>query len=54
MGLSIWYGLKMYWSSRESHLIKVLYRDGAFYFITIAGMFTPVHERNQALIIVIQ
>ncbi|EFI28298.1 hypothetical protein CC1G_13827 [Coprinopsis cinerea okayama7 len=38
MGLSIWYGLKMYWSSRESHLIKVLYRDGAFYFITIAVM----------------
>ncbi|KAH6903079.1 hypothetical protein BKA70DRAFT_1111303 [Coprinopsis sp. MPI-PUGE-AT-0042] len=38
MVLSLYYGLRLYWNSRQSRLIQILYRDGAFYFITIALM----------------
>ncbi|TFK22972.1 hypothetical protein FA15DRAFT_595148 [Coprinopsis marcescibilis] len=36
MGLSLWYGLRLYRVSRNNRLIKILYRDGSFYFVTIA------------------
>lgn len=38
MLLSLYYGFRLYWHSRESRLIQILYRDGAFYFVTIALM----------------
>ena len=58
MVLSLYYGLRLYWTSRESQLIQILYRDGAFYFITIAlmsvangvvAMVTPVRTHRHVL-----
>ncbi|TFK24449.1 hypothetical protein FA15DRAFT_741185 [Coprinopsis marcescibilis] len=38
MGLSLWYGMRLYRLSPHSRLIKILARDGSFYFVTIAAL----------------
>ncbi|KAF6763674.1 hypothetical protein DFP72DRAFT_1136323, partial [Ephemerocybe angulata] len=37
-GLCIWFGLKMYWISRDSALVKIFYRDGTFYFVMLVAL----------------
>ena len=43
MVLSLWYGIRLYWSMRPLPsglvLVKIFYVDGAFYFIAITGNF---------------
>ncbi|KAH6902498.1 hypothetical protein BKA70DRAFT_1307136 [Coprinopsis sp. MPI-PUGE-AT-0042] len=36
--LSLWFALRMYWITPNSRLMNIFYRDGAFYFVTIAVM----------------
>ncbi|KAH6908019.1 hypothetical protein BKA70DRAFT_289830 [Coprinopsis sp. MPI-PUGE-AT-0042] len=36
MTLSVYFGLRVFWTSRQSPLVKILYRDGTFYFIMLA------------------
>ncbi|KAH6903084.1 hypothetical protein BKA70DRAFT_610296 [Coprinopsis sp. MPI-PUGE-AT-0042] len=38
MVLCIYFGVRMFWSSRQSPLIKIFYRDGTFYFVVLALM----------------
>ncbi|EAU89002.2 hypothetical protein CC1G_10698 [Coprinopsis cinerea okayama7 len=40
MVLSVYYGLRGYWRSKHSPLVKVFYRDGTFYFIALTVMAT--------------
>ncbi|TEB39532.1 hypothetical protein FA13DRAFT_7638 [Coprinellus micaceus] len=35
MSLCIWCGLKTYWISKHSRLVKIFYRDGTFYFVML-------------------
>jgi hypothetical protein len=37
MSLSIYFGVRNYWTMRDNPLIRVFYRDGTFYFIVLAG-----------------
>ncbi|EAU80640.2 hypothetical protein CC1G_10207 [Coprinopsis cinerea okayama7 len=38
MILCVYFGLRIYWRSRRSPLIKIFYRDGTFYFVVLAVM----------------
>ncbi|KAH6902695.1 hypothetical protein BKA70DRAFT_1156221 [Coprinopsis sp. MPI-PUGE-AT-0042] len=38
MALSVYFGVRNYWTMRDNALIRVFYRDGTFYFIVLAGM----------------
>ncbi|KAJ3510534.1 hypothetical protein NMY22_g15952 [Coprinellus aureogranulatus] len=38
MSLCIWCGLKTYWISRHSRLVKIFYRDGTFYFVMLVAL----------------
>jgi hypothetical protein len=45
-GLSLWFGLRMYWITPNSRLLNIFYRDGAFYFVTIAGVYILSRKNN--------
>ncbi|KAH6908020.1 hypothetical protein BKA70DRAFT_289986 [Coprinopsis sp. MPI-PUGE-AT-0042] len=36
MALSVYFGLKVFWASKQSQLVKIFYRDGTFYFVVLA------------------
>lgn len=38
MLLCMYFGIRLFWSSRQSPLIKIFYRDGTFYFVVLALM----------------
>ncbi|TFK22974.1 hypothetical protein FA15DRAFT_705889 [Coprinopsis marcescibilis] len=38
MAFCVYFGLKVYWKSKPSPLIRIFYRDGTFYFVALAVM----------------